>query len=147
MGSSNQKTGNQVGDVGTGGITTGDIVKSGLTNAAAIPAAIYGSGLIGSALSGKAALKAPEIAYNIPMTMEKFETLGDTEKLNVLGEALKTAEQGDAVKIAEAMKALQPGQGFLSKLASGGLSMAKQYLLTKALGDTVGGLIHKSTGN
>lgn len=110
-------------------------------------AALTGLGALGGeAVAGKSALEAPEIGYNIPMTMEKFGALGNTEKLNVLGEALKTAEAGDSEKIMEAMKALKPGPSALSKVANGLGSLAKKALLAKIFGDTVGGLIHNSTG-
>lgn len=100
------------------------------------------------ALSGYSkvkALTAPEISYNIPMTMEKFGRLNNIEKLNTLGEALKTAGEGDKIIIAKAMEALKPNVGFLTKFLKSSTDLASKAALYKVFGDTIGGLIHGAT--
>lgn len=121
---------------------TGEALK-GAAKVIGTAASIATPGILAEAANP---LAAKEIAYNIPMEMSEFSKLGATEKLNVLGEAFKTAEAGDAEKIAQAIKYLKPSQGFIKDLLGKGFSLAKGLILTKALGDTVGGFIHRNTG-
>lgn len=130
-----------------------DIGKTALGGAkvvgTAAATAAAGEGLEGllKYLKPASALDTPELAYNYPMEESDFLKLGKTEKLNVLGESLKTAEAGDADKIRAAMDELRGSKptGALMKLIKGGWKIGKEAFLMNALGNTVGGLIHRST--
>lgn len=110
---------------------------------------LYGGGQAAGAikglLSGEGALESPSVIKamaKFKMGPEEFSSLSKIEKLNALGESLKTAGLGDSTEIAKAIKYLQPGTGWIKRLAKSGLKEATRFALYNILGNKAGGIVH-----
>lgn len=142
---------------------TGRMVKEGVLGGVEVGGLLAGANAgkivkgIGGLIKGSSALENPEVVSILKNSIGKGETIADLSRedaINALGNQLKemsVKESGGKTEqaILKALKQLNPTikekQSLLKKLAKGGYNTAKNYLLVKALGDTVGGFIHKIT--
>lgn len=116
-----------------------------------------GARLLGGFLAKSSALANPEVKAVLESVLGKGETLANLSRqdaINTLGNTLKemsVSESGGKKEqlILRALKELNPTliekKSLLKKVGSGVLNTAKGLALTKILGDTVGGFIHKNT--
>ena len=109
---------------------------------------LYGGGRVATGLlsRGSKILETVASRDTFPIAKSVFMKMSKREQLNELGTILKDAGAGDAEEIMQAMKYLKPSTGFIKTLLKGGLNLAQRAALLKIFGDTVGGLIHNSTG-
>lgn len=151
--------GDQASNVGTGGITNKEVLKSS-ASLASLPALAYGGGLIGDILKGGGEIQKPLIQSILRegsnlLPEEATNTLVKQTAKEILEDKLKNLtvkESGGKVEqsILKALSELEPqlaqkGSGILPKLAKGGFNLAKNAVLTKVLGDTIGSAVHKIT--
>lgn len=119
-----------------------------------------GAGLIKGLAGAAGALGSPLLEGALPVSMKVFQEGSAVDKLNYIKQGLKYASEnpngaGQEILLKKAMQEITPlaekelgtTPGLVSKLIKSGASLGKGYLLQKALGDTIGGIFHKITGN
>ena len=151
-----KNTSGQVGDVGTGGITNKDVLKSAGA-LASLPVLATAGTVIKGLLKGGSALSNPVVKTALENAIGKGETISSLSRQEAI-DALTTHLKDMSISsvggeeeqvIQKALKELAATavekQNLLASLASKGLDVAKYGILTKLLGNTVGGFIHNQT--
>lgn len=154
-------TGGGTEQLGDANASVGTRAKGALKTAGSIAGLVAGGAALQSGiglLSGASALGSPAVESAMAgfnMSMPEFEALSASEKLNALTEATKGATAADKLVLSKAIEEITPdaakelglAPSKITGLLKTGLGYAKGAVLTKALGDTVGGLVHRVTGN